>query len=41
MNQRTRGATRVGEISKKVHGLVMRRDEECLGERVMEMDVEG
>ena len=47
-NERIRGATKVGEISKKVqerrfkwYGHVLRREEEYVGKRVMVMDVRG
>ena len=47
-NERIRRTTKVGEISKKVqesrlkwHGLVLRREEECVGKRVMVMEVPG
>ena len=47
-NERIRGTTKVGEISKKVqesrlkwYGHVLRREEEYLGKRVMVMEVPG
>ena len=47
-NERIRGTTKVGEISKKVqesrlkwYGHVLRREDECVGKRVMEMKVPG
>ena len=47
-NERIRGTTKVGEISKKVqesrlkwYGHVLRREEEYVGKRVMVMDVAG
>ena len=47
-NERIRGRTKVGEIFKKVqesrckwHGHVLRREEECVGKRVMVMEVPG
>ena len=47
-NERIRGTTKVGEISKKVqesrlkwYGHVLRREEECVGKRVMAMEVPG
>ena len=47
-NEKIRGSTEVGEISKKVHerrmrwyGHVMRRDEEYVGKRVMGIEVQG
>ena len=47
-NERIRGASKVGEISKKVresrlkwYGHVLRRDGECVGKRVMVMEVPG
>ena len=42
-NDRIRGTTKVGEITKKVQERrhVMRRDEEYVGKRVMRMNVEG
>ena len=47
-NERIRGTTKVGEISKKVqesrlnwHGHVLRREDEYVGMRVMAMDVPG
>ena len=47
-NERIRGTTKVGEISKKVqesrltwYGHVLRREDECIGKRVMRMEVPG
>ena len=47
-NERIRGTTKVGAISKKVqqsrpkwHGHVLRRADEYVGKRVMEMEVSG
>ena len=47
-NERIRGTTKVGEISKKVqesrlkwHGHVLRREESYVGKRVMVMEVAG
>ena len=47
-NEKIRGTTKVGEISKKVqerrmrwYGHVMRRDEEYVGKRVMGIEVQG
>ena len=47
-NERIRGTTKVGEISKKVqesrlkwHGHVLRREDEYVGKRVMGMEVPG
>ena len=47
-NERIRGTTKVGEISKKVHesrlmwyGHVLRRENEYVGKRVMAMEVPG
>ena len=47
-NERIRGTTKVGEITKKVqerrlkwYGRVMRREEPCLGRRVIVMKVQG
>ena len=47
-NERTRGTTKVGEISKKVqesrlkwNGHVLRREYEYVGKRVMGMEVPG
>ena len=47
-NERIRGATKVGEISKKVqesrlkwYGHVLRREDEYVGKRVMAMEVQG
>ena len=47
-NERIRGTTKVGEISKKVqesrlkwYGHVLRRENECVDKRVMEMEVPG
>ena len=47
-NERIRGTTKVGEISKKVHesrlkwyGHVLRREDEHVGKRVMAMEVSG
>ena len=47
-NERIRGTTKVGEISKKVeesrlkwYGNVLRREEEYVGKRVMVMEVPG
>ena len=47
-NEKIRGSTKVGEISKKVqerrmrwYGHVMRRDEEYVGKRVMGIEVQG
>ena len=47
-NERIRGTTKVGEISKKVqesrlkwYGHVLRREEEYVGSRVMVMEVPG
>ena len=47
-NERIRGTTRVGEISKKVqesrlkwYGHVLRREDEYVGKRVMGMEVPG
>ena len=47
-NERIRGTSKVGEISKKVresrlkwYGHVLRRDGECVGKRVMAMEVPG
>ena len=47
-NERIRGTTKVGEISKKVqesrlkwYGHVLRREEEYVGKRVMVMEVPG
>ncbi len=47
-NERIRGTTKVGEITKKVqerrlawYGLVMRREEHYVGRRTMEMKVQG
>ena len=47
-NERIRGTTKVGEISKKVqesrlkwYGHVLRREYECVGKRVMGMEVPG
>ena len=47
-NERIRGTTKVGEISKKVqesrlkwYGHVLRREEEYVGKRVMAMEVPG
>ena len=47
-NERIRGMTKVGEISKKVqesrlkwYGHVLRREDECVGKRVMGMEVPG
>ena len=47
-NERIRGTTKVGEISKKVqesrlkwYGHVLRREDECVGKRVMGMEVSG
>ena len=46
-NERIRGTTKVGEITKKVqerrlkwYGHVMRREEHCVGRRAMEMKVQ-
>ena len=45
-NERIRGTTKLGEISKKVqkirskwHGHVLRREDECVGNRVVVMEV--
>ena len=47
-NKIIRGTTKVGEISKKVqesrlkwYGHVLRREDECVGKRVMAMEVPG
>ena len=47
-NERIRGTTKVGEITKKVqerrlkwHGHVMRREEHYVGRRAIEMKVHG
>ena len=47
-NERIRGTTKVEEISKKVqesrlkwYGHVLRREDECVGKRVMGMEVPG
>ena len=47
-NERIRGTTKEGEISKKVqecrlkrYGHVLRREDECVGKRVMAMEVPG
>ena len=47
-NERIRGTTKVGEISKKVqesrlkwYGHVLRREDEYVGKRVMAMEVPG
>ena len=47
-NERIRGTTKVGEISKKVqesrlkwYGHVLRREDECVGKRVMGMECRG
>ena len=47
-NERIRGTTKVGEISKKVqesrlkwYGHVLRREAECVGKRVMGMEMPG
>ena len=47
-NERIKGTTKVGEISKKVqesrlkwHGHVLRREDEYVGKRVMGMEVPG
>ena len=47
-NEKIRGSTKVGEISKKVqecrtrwYGHVMRRDEEYVGKRAMRIEVQG
>ena len=47
-NERIRGTTKVGEISMKVqesrlkwYGHVLRREDECVGKRVMVMAVRG
>ena len=47
-NERIRGATKVGEISKKVqesrlkwYGHVLRREDEYVGKRVIGMEVRG
>ena len=47
-NERIRGTTKVGEITKKVqermlkwYGHVMRREEHCVGRRAMVMKVQG
>ena len=47
-NERIRGITNVGEMSKKVqesrvkwYGHVLRREDEYVGKRVMAMDVPG
>ncbi len=47
-NERIRGTTKVGEIAKKVqerrlkwYGHVMRREEQYVGTRAMEMKVQG
>ena len=47
-NERIRGTTKVGEISKKVqesrlkwYGHVLRREDEYVGKRVMAMEVQG
>ena len=47
-NERIRGTTKVGEISKKVqesrlkwYGYVLRREDEYVGKRVMGMEVSG
>ena len=47
-NERIRGTTKVGEISKKMqesrlkwYGHVLRREDECVGKRVMGMEVPG
>ena len=47
-NKKIRGSTKVAEISKKVqerrmrwYGHVTRRDEECVGKRVMGIEVQG
>ena len=47
-NERIRGTTKVGDISKKVqesrlkwYGHELRREEECVGNRVMVMEVPG
>ena len=47
-NEKIRGSTKVGEISKKVqqrrmrwYGHVMRRDEEYVGKKVMGIEVQG
>ena len=46
-NERIRGTTKVGEISKKVHesrlwyGHVLRREDEYVGKRVLVMEVPG
>ena len=47
-NERVRGTTKVGEISKKVqenglkwYGHVLRREDEYVGKRVMGMEVPG
>ena len=42
-NEKIRGSTKVGEISKKVqerYGHVMKRDEEYVGKRVMGIEVQ-
>ena len=48
MNERIRGTTKVGEISKKVqesrlmwYGHVLRREDEYVGKSVMAMEVPG
>ena len=48
LNERIRGTTKVGEISKKVqesrlkwYGHVLRREDEYVGKRVMAMEVPG
>ena len=48
MNERIRGTTKVGEISRKVqesrlkwYGHVLRREDEYVGKRVMVMKVAG
>ena len=47
-NEKVRGTSKVGKISKKVqerrlkwYGYVMRRDEEYMSKRVIRVDVEG
>ena len=47
-NERIRGTTKVGEISKKVqesrlkwYGQILRREDEYIGKRVMAMEVPG
>ena len=47
-NERIRGTTKVGDISKKVqesrlkwYGQVLRREDECVGKRVMGIGVAG